>query len=244
MANIRWKKNEKTDLQKLVTSYNSKIKRLANKGYKDAPLPKKESFKQIRDNIVTRKDLENQIELLKSFTARYATNVAEKGSRGAIVPYYVKHQTEIKLEIVNEKRAIQRKLYVNKPVTDRNEPIDPKNRFEDENLSHLEPRQVNFKNMSKKDLELTIESLSNYDVSIEEKNEHYRKNFYKSLKNTLLPEDLDKVIEIIDKVSTDKLVEKLYTDINMKIGFHYEPSEYKALVETIIDSWTKVLNEK
>lgn len=244
LADIKWREKDKVSIKKMINNYNSKLKRLKNKGYDVNLLPENTNFSKLKSKIKTREDFNNEMELMKSVTARYSENTI-KTARGANVPYFTIHQNEVKLKIINKERKKERKRYEKLPITDRNKKLGVNAvNFDNENLSKLKDRKVNYKNMSKKDLEFFNESLQNYDEKMEKKNATYVENFFKSLETVLSPDNYNKLMEVMKGVPNELIVEKYYTDLNMSIKFNYEPTDDETKFEVLFDSWEDVRKEQ
>lgn len=241
MASIKWRKKDEISLKKKVKSYNSKIARELKKGTSTELLPEKVSFKELKKKVATRKDFNREMDLLDDFTTRYAMNVT-KTSRGGLVPNWLRKQTETKVKEINKRRAEQRKIYENTEVTDRNKPLGVQAKeFKEKNLAQFNPKKVNFDNMSRKDIEAFKKGLIEYDITKQQKDNLYRENLYKSIENTYSEEQARKLKNILDKLDTDTIVGKYYTDINMDIDFNYDPNEANLRYGELFNAWSDVL---
>lgn len=238
---IRWRKKDYEQLKKQVRNFNNKVKRLEDKGYNPDFLPSKLSYKDLKSSINDRAVFNTEIQLIKDFTKR-GSEKYHHTERGWI-PKFAVERAETKLKLINQQRKEQRKLYEKVPKTDRGKILD-KGNFTDDMLDSLKPRNFNLKNMSINDFLRFEKSLDNYNQSLDEKNNIYRQNYYKALKNTMSPQEYENLKNIIDDISNERLVMQYYTDINMNIDFMYEPSEHSAIYESLVSAWVDVLKEE
>lgn len=243
MADIKWREKDKVSIKKMINNYNSKLKRLKNKGYDVNLLPENTNFTKLKSKIKTREDFNNEMDLMKSLTARYSEKTI-KTERGANVPYFTIHQNEIKLKVINKERKKERKIYEKLPLTDRDKKLGVNAvNFTNENLSSLKDRKANYKNMSKKDLQFFNESLQNYDEKASEKHDRYVDNFYKSLETVLSSEHYQEMIKLLETIPKELIVQKYYTDLNMSIDFNYEQIDEDTKFDVLFDSWNSVKNK-
>lgn len=79
---IRWNSQLKADLRRTVKSFNSKIRRLQQKGVTAALLPDMISSKEIQAGITNRRDLEKRMAQLREFTSAGVVERSEGGVMG------------------------------------------------------------------------------------------------------------------------------------------------------------------
>lgn len=245
---IRWRKKDTLELQRLVRNYNAKITRLAKKGYDAELLPDRLKFKDLKKKIETRQDFNTEVKVMRVFTARYSENV-NKMERGALIPTFALKQAQIKIDTINRKRREQRKKIENMQVTDRNKKLGVKvKEYVDGGLEQMQDRNFNPKNMSKKDFAIFQKTLWEYNKTIEEKNSNYRDNLYKSFetvfKDTLGDDYVKDLYKILDNISTEDIIYKYYTDLNMNIQFSYDEVDLEMRYNIIRDSWEEYAKSK
>lgn len=239
---IKWRKKDEELLKKKLANYMSKRRRVEKKGNIPTELlPERKTYKQLKKEITTREQFNTEISLLDSFLARHSTN-SFKTNRGAVIPYYLKHQTEIKLEVINKQRRQQKREYGNMSATDRNKRMGKlaKN-VKELNVSHIREKKFNFKNMSRKELQMFMVSVQAYKTTVDEKNEMYRANYYEALDEELTPEQSEEIKKILSKMPTKTLIYKFYTDLNLDIDFVYSLTEQEQKFEILRDAWTELV---
>lgn len=241
---IRYTKKDEAKLKKKVRNYNAKIIRLRNKGYNENLLPQKLNLKEEREKLKNgdRKQFNNEFKIYGFFTDRNSEKT-RKSDRGAILPLFREKTIEFKRKEINKQRKQKMDYYENMPITDRNKPIENGNRPRDIELYKLKEKKFNFKNMSMKELEFYERTLKEYNENIGKKNNLYRSNYYKSLENNLTPEQYKEITKVLDKIGTQQIIDKYYTDVNMTIEFPYEPIEQELKYNEIIESWNSVLKD-
>lgn len=81
---IRWKRGDYTRLSRAINKFNNEINKLENLGYKN--LPEVKNYKSIKENILTRKELNRTINSLKKLSIDNLKEVELES--GAKLSYY------------------------------------------------------------------------------------------------------------------------------------------------------------
>ena len=79
---IRWNSQLKSELRKVVKSFNAKVRRLQKKGVTAALLPDTISSREIQAGITNRRDLEKRLSQLRDFTSAGVVEKSEGGVMG------------------------------------------------------------------------------------------------------------------------------------------------------------------
>lgn len=79
---IRYDSQLKSEIRKIVKSFNAKIRRLESKGVSAALLPDKISSKEIQQGFANRKDLRSRLKQLQDFTSAGMVEESEGGLFG------------------------------------------------------------------------------------------------------------------------------------------------------------------
>lgn len=213
------------------------------KNYSIELLPDKVNYEAVESKINTRKQLNDTITMMKVFTERGSEETV-KSTRGLVIPKFKIKQTQIKVKQINRERRKERKKFESMPTTDRNKVIEQgKIDYKEHMLGGLQPKHFNYKNMSKKDFEMYQKTLGEYDKKETEKLELYRKNYYKAMKNQLTAKQFEKLKKTLDKIPSQVLTEKYYTDLNMSIDFYYELLDGEVKFKEMIKAWNSVKKE-
>jgi hypothetical protein len=242
---FKFKRGELDKLDKQIKKYNRKINELKRKGFHDEYLPEKLNYYKVveriqKDPVYTRKDMQDQFKLMDVVLNKRNEKLVNS-ERGAVIPQFEKKQIEIKVKAINRRRKAEREKLDKLVATDRNKPIEVDR---DLNPVRIVNKKFNFKNMSKKDLEMYLKTMREFDETDRDREERYRENFYKAMRNTLTDEEYKRLKLVIDKIPTDKLLEKYYTDENMNIGFYYEPADHELKYEQILESWNSMIEDR
>lgn len=243
---MRYSKKDEEKLKKKVRNYNAKINRLKKKGYDENLLPQKKKLKEEREKAKhgERKDFNNLLKSVNSFLSRGSEELV-KTKRGLQLPKFKIAEIKTKLRKVNNERKKQREKYKSIEITDRNKTgVQGMINERSMNINKLEDKHFNFKNMSKKDFEYFEKTLNNeVNTKLDEKNRRYRENYYKAMEKAFSKEQFENLKNVVDKISTDKLVEKYYTDVNMDIDYYYDETEQEIKYEEILNAWNDVYKE-
>jgi transcriptional regulator of met regulon len=248
MSKFSFRHGELDKLDKKIKAFNRKVEQLKSQGYKENLIPEKMSYKVelakiIHNENYVRQDFKDTFSIMDAFLKKGSEKLL-KSSRGMELPKFKKKEIDIKVKRINKERAKLQKQYDLEPLTDRNEPIEmPEENKKLFRAYKITPKKFNWKNMSRKDFEMFQKTLVEYDTKQDEKDKLYRENFYKALDNQLLPDDAKRIKEILDKIPTNEIVKKYYTDLNMDIDFIYDKSDYEGKIESIIESWNSLKRE-
>lgn len=243
---MRYSKKDEETLKKKVRNYNAKINRLKKKGYNENLLPQKKKLKEEREKAKQgeRKDFNSLLKSVDTFLNRGSEEIV-KSTRGLQLPKFRLSEIKAKLRKVNNERKKQREKYENIEITDRNKTgVQGMINERSMNINKLEDKHFNFKNMSKKDFTYFEKTLNNeLETKLEKKNRIYRENFYKAMENNYNENQYEKLKKVIDNISTDILVEKYYTDLNMDLDFHYDESEQQIKYEETLNAWGEIMRD-
>jgi hypothetical protein len=245
MSKFSFRRGELDKLDKYIKKWNKKVNELRKQDYKESLIPEKKNYytelnKILENSDYTRQQFKETFQIIEAFNKKGSEEIL-KSSRGLELPKFKKKEIEIKNKAINRERAKLQRELEGQPLTDRNNPVEmPEENKKLFNANKIMPKKFNWKNMSKKDFEMYMKTLYEYDQKKEEKDLIYRNNFYKALENQLTPDDYKRIKEILDQIPTGEIVKKYYTDLNMNIDFIYESSDYEGRVEAIIDSWNSV----
>lgn len=242
----RWTTKDWNKLESLINKYNSKIYRVKKKGQIDSELiPERKNFWNVKERIYSNEDFETEIGILEAFVKRGSEKVTYHSERGAYIPQYVIEQNKVKLSKINKDRARQRKIYEKEQLTDRGKKISKKNRFTDSSLDHLNQRSLNYKNMSRKDLYATIQSLEQYKISISKSNALYVSNYKDSIETVFSEPERTEILKLLETITNEDILKMLYLDKTLNIDFNYdEEVDYEVKFNALIEGWTNIITEK
>ena len=211
-----------SELKKMVKAYNEKAKRFEKRGYKVDKL----SYSKLKDSS----DLAETKEFMKEFMkGGYKTVKTEKGVE---LPDAIYRKAKKQLQIINERRAIQRAKVGE---------IDKGNlaqmgRMRDVNLLPKQDiDQIDIRDMPSYLRSLDTQTQPNYH---ERKNVKYRNN-YISMLNNLFDSNDPRLKEIINKIHSVNIEDFINASLGsdyLFILFYRDPVERESQREIIYDN--------
>lgn len=242
---IRWRKKDVKKLKNEVRNHNRKLKILLDKAdelkFDPRLLPKKLSFKQMKEEIKTRDQFNNFVKITDTFTARNSENKIEKNKKGAIIPQFFIVEKDIKLKEINKTRNLIKDQYSNMLPQDRG--IVQKGKLEDFDVgvNKMKDRTFSIENKSTNEIVRFAGTLKEYSLSIEDLNAAYRENYYKSIDKNFTLEEGVKLKKLMDKIPDELIFRQSLIDENLKISFNYEELENKGQkYKSIFKGWQRV----
>lgn len=240
MGEIRWREKDKQLLKKKVRNYNSKINRLIKKNYDIELIPEKMNYKELTKNIKNRSQFNDTIKIVNAMTKR-GSEEKVKSNRGLTLPRFTINKIKTEVRAINRARQKTKKKYENLQPTDRGQKLDEgMKEYRDMNVNKIRDKKFNFKNMSRKDFDFFKKTMGEYNIDTSKKDNQYRQNYYKSLRNNLTDEQYKKIVNVLNNLPTDVLVEKFYTDLNVNIGFNYDEFQQETKYKEIIKAWKRI----
>lgn len=231
--NIKWRDTDKKELAKAVRKFNAKRTRLI----KQVPeleefLPPKQSTKDIKNAVKTRRDFINALNSLERFMRKGAEKpiVTKEGVK---TTEYEKREIEIKVRAINQRRAAELKKAA--PSTEKGTMGTVRN-------NNLRPKKYDIDKIKKSDWKKFVESVEKQskDSYNANKYERYKNNFMKGLENAF-GEKGRELIDIVEQMNAETLVQMYYDDPILQIDFIYDPLEMEVKIDTMIDHLTAYL---
>lgn len=224
--NIRWRSSDEANLKQSVKKFNSKVRRLAKSKPDLAPfLPKPVSYKQIRNNITTRADLNRDLNSLNRFL-KPGSETPLTTDRGLKTTKWQKNEVALKVAQINRNRTRELKesgisTYKGTMNAVRQNNLNPKS-F---NIENIAPDRWNkyIQNVEK-------QVRSNYN---EERNKMYVQNYLVALDNELGIYG-EEIKAIVSTIEPDKFIQMYYDDPVLQIDFVYSPYEQEMRANQII----------
>ena len=223
--NIRWSDKDERELKRIVKNFNAKVRRLESKEpYLTDKRPDKISYKDIRENIDTRQDLNRKLKELQRFSKRGAEAIRETTS-GVITTEWQFKEAAIKQRVVTRRRREKRK---NVESWQRQE---SESLFDKPKVDEIKPS--GFEKYLKS---LEKEIASTYD---REKKELYLENYISSAYDNLGVYASD-IVSYVKSIPLDSFVEASLTNPFLSIDFHYTEAEQQEKAEQILSEWQRV----
>jgi hypothetical protein len=224
--NIKWSDKDERELKRLVKNFNAKIKRLEDKEpfLKDSR-PKRISYKDLKENIATRKDLNRELKSIERFTKRGAEAIRTT-KQGVITTEWQFKEASIMQRIVTTKR---RKKRENVPSWKQQ---DSQTLFDKPKPDAVSPKGFdNYLESLRKEVQST------YDQA---KKEAYLENYIKSSRDQL-GVHAGPIIDLIRSMPLDQFVENSLSNPFLSIEMHYTEAGQQELADRILEEWRSVI---
>ena len=192
---IRWKKEDSIQLQKAINSFNRNIRKLKKIEGKAEYLPDTVNYKEIRENIISRKEFNRVIKSLRSFSEKGAANVYETTSGQKLTVWEYKQIRKARTRAIRnlniEKLKIQNSVKSEFMGDKRIREIESTIK----NLENLETSKgYDFKRIKER-----AESLGNLDLELQ-RAKTYKQNYLNALEQMSGYENYDKLISELNKI--------------------------------------------
>lgn len=238
---IRWRDSDEKELKRVVRNFNAKINRLSKKNpdIKNI-LPEKKDWKEIKNLVTTRQDLNKELHMLERFSKnRNSTDVFIILDDGRTVKeeVYRKHpefydslrETKIlrwekneinrQIPIINRKRAELKKQIEEIEVTYKQQGMNYKIGdvgMGNNMLNALEPLEAIYGTMERKDIKGKLESIRLYSKSdfYDTRNLRLKENYIQGLKDHYSMNDIQDIINVIDDMEDDAFLRVFYSEKN------------------------------
>lgn len=221
---IRWREQDIKQITNLVRQFNAKITRIEKKFPEiESYLPERINKQMLMGKIETRQDYNRVVNSYKRFM-RKGAEAPIMNKQGLQVTLWEKREMQIATATINRKRSMQRK---------KADVSTEKGTMGSIEKMNLLPKKFNFESMGYEAFQKfkeTVEKqiMSNY---YKEKDELYKANYIKALENIFGKGN--KLIPIVNKISSKRLVQLFYEDPNMQIDFIYDPIEIESVFEIL-----------
>ena len=242
---IRWDSQLRSDLRKVVKSFNAKIRRLQQKGVTAALLPDTISSKEIQTGITNRRELEKRLAQLREFTSAGVVEKSEGGVMGTnqLFLYRVGEANKAiqaikeeynRIEAINTRYPMMKSEYQSN--------LEAKMQYLSRDITKLDVRQIQIFN---KNL-LTAERKTIRDEQFY--NNFNKMIFFNAYKAGLPPSLVARIATAVDKLTPAELLEKFATEPTFRaVKENYEmgknegqeksdeeiQEEYEALAERL-----------
>lgn len=237
--NIRWRESDDRELKRTIKNFNAKVDRLRKKQTEHPDvIPEKITFKEAKDDIKTRADLNRFLNKHKRFSKRGAENVV-KSSRGAVATKWEVDEFNIAQRAENIRRTNKRKKLEEKEVTIAGKPTGVK-RAEMGKIKEnaVKPSKKKFKNMSQKEWEKAVR-LFDKKMTSSYSTEQQRNMLRNYMKGMIREGYSDEMLEMMNTIPIEKFIEIVDTDETATFDFIYDPIELRAKQEQLHTLWSQ-----
>lgn len=245
--NFNWKPNDETELKKAVKNFNAKVTRQIKKNPDNAKYyPEKVSYKELKELVKSRHDLNREINSLRRFSKKGAEEIVE-------LPGYNKHNISLtkwqkedmqrRTYNINKKRARRRKAISEIEMTDRGEKTGyKKGDFGMGSIKDLEmaPMTAFTDAMELRDLKgraraLRKESSSEY---WNEKDEILKQNYIEALERNYSESDVKEITDKIKDMSHAEFRKVFEAEGgNFELAYPGDKNGYDANLNALKSQW-------
>lgn len=223
--NIKWSDKDERELKRTIKNFNAKVKRLAERepNFVDYR-PKKLSYKELKEDITTRQDLNRKLKEIQRFSRRGAEDLRTTEQKILVTNWQYK-ELSIKQRIVTRKRRKKR------------EGVKSWQREESESLFDKQKiDEVSPKGFRDYVSSLEKEIASMYD---EERKEMYLENYIDSARNNFGAYATG-IILYVKNLDLDIFVTSSLTNPFLSIDFLYSEAEQMEVAEQVLLEWQRV----
>lgn len=226
---IRWRRSDEQELRRVVKNFNNKLSRIIKKNPEIAKyLPDRISYKDLRNNITSRQQLNREIASLKRFSVRGAEAIV-KSKTGLKTTKWERKEVGIQVAIINRERTRKRKILESEEATSRGQSLNMTRReMNSIRMNELNKKKFDFDKIKKSDWERfkgTVKKQSHPDFQ-SEADLHLRENYIKGLIEVFGDnDDTNALIEEINKIPLKDFITKFYKEQEATVDFIYDPIE-------------------
>lgn len=245
--NIRWKQSDSEELNRAVRNFNAKIDRLAKKNPKEKEaLPERASVRELKKIIVSRNDLNRELRALRAFSKKGAEELVDvPGSDYNLkITKWQKTQMLRRATQISKVRDKVRQEIADLDMTRAGKSLGySRGDFGMGKASELSLRPVKAftPKMTRTDLKKKYKGLQKESQSTywAKRDELLRDNIKKAIRDNFREEDIEEVLEAIDKMSPNQL-RKIFEAEGGNMEFAYPPDEeqYQAYLSELKATWT------
>ena len=241
---INWHRSDEQELRRVVKNFNSKLSRIMKKNPEIAEyLPERMSYKELRENITSRQELNRELKSMKRFSQKGSEELV-KSKSGLTVTKWEKKEVGIQVAIINRERTRKRKLLEAEEATSRGQKLNlTRSQMNSIRMNELNKKIFNFDKIKKSDwskYKATVKRQSHPDFQ-SEADEHLRDNYIKGLIEIFgETDDILELIEEIKNLSLKEFITKFYKEQEATITFIYDPIEAERKKKILKeDVWKK-----
>lgn len=223
--NIRWSDKDEREIQRVVKNFNAKVKRVnISEPFLRNERPETIRYKDIRNMVQTRQDLNRSLNKLKRFSRRNSEDIRETQG-GVITTQWQFKEAVIMQRVITTKRRKKR------------EGIDSYQQLETESLFD-KPKVGDIKERGFKQFVSSLEKeiMSRFD---DEKKILYLKNYIKAIGDELGIYGND-IISYVKSIPLDTFIIQSLGNPFLRIEFIYTEEEKREIAQAILEEWQRV----
>ena len=246
--NIRWKQSDSEELTKAVRNFNAKIDRAAKKlsPREREALPERASVRELKKIIVSRNDLNRELRALRSFSKKGAEELVDVPGSDYNLKITKRQKTQMlrRASQINKAREKERQEIADLDMTRAGKSLGySRGDFGMGKASELSLRPVKAftPKMTRTDLRKKYKGILKESQSTywSQRDELLRENIKKAIRDNFREEDIQEVLEAIDKMNPKQLRKIFEAEGgNMEFAYPLNDEQYDAYLSELKATWT------
>lgn len=230
---IRWSENDKKELRRLIKNYNAKIDYHAKKNGSKEGLPEKLKVKEVKANIVSRKDFNRTLDKIALFLKKGGEQIIEN-KNGVKITKAEYQYTMKNINEVNAKNKKERNKMLNEPVYVNGELLMTTRRMS--TLNKLQPFIFNFNNITDFQSYAKYFESKLFDTHWKLEEQSYLETLIECIEGQYSEKNIEILTKLFKAIGSKKLLNLYYEGYEVvKHDFHYriDITEEEKITQTI-----------
>lgn len=232
-SKIRWSENDKKELSRLIKNYNAKIDYHAKKNGSKEGLPEKLKVKEVKANIVSRKDFNRTLDKIALFLKRGGEQILE--NKAGVKITKAEYQYTMKnINEVNAKNEKEKNKMLNEPVYVNGELLMTARRMS--TLNKLQPFIFNFNNITDFQSYAKYFESKLFDTHWKLEEQAYLETLIECIEGQYSEKNIEILTKLFKAIGGKKLLDLHYEGYEVvKHDFHYriDITEEEKITQTI-----------
>lgn len=243
---IRWREQDRRELNRVVTNFNAKINRLIKKNPQLANiLPEKVNVSSLKQIINTRQDLNRELNALKRFSKRGAEEIVkvDENDYNLQVTKWQRNEMNRRVGIINRKRKARLEQLQELEMKSRGEALGyTKAQIGMGKATEvsLNPMNAFTRRMNQRDLKMKWQSILRESQSdyFTQKDFRLRANYIKALEQNFNSNDIKDIISVINDMDISDFLIK-FEEEGGTLEFAYPPNAelMEAYINALKSTW-------
>lgn len=230
---IKWSENDKKELSRLIKNYNAKIDYHAKKNGSKEGLPEKLKVKEVKANIVSKKDFNRILDKIALFLKKGGEQILEN-KNGVKITKAEYQYTMKNINELNAKNEKERNKMLNEPVYVNGELLMTARRMS--TLNNLQPFIFNFNNITDFQSYAKYFESKLFDVHWKLEEQAYLETLIECIEGQYSKKNIKILTKLFKTVGGKKLLDLYYEGYEIvKHDFHYriDITEEEKINQTI-----------
>lgn len=230
---IKWSENDKKELSRLIKNYNAKIDYHAKKNGSKEGLPEKLKVKEVKANIVSRKDFNRTLDKIALFLKRGGEQIIEN-KNGVKITKAEYQYTMKNINEVNAKNKKERNKMLNEPVYVNGKLLMTARRMS--TLNKLQPFIFNFNNITDFQSYAKYFESKLFDTHWKLEEQAYLETLIECIEGQYSEKNIEILTKLFKAIGSKKLLNLYYEGYEVvKHDFHYriDITEEEKITQTV-----------